>query len=771
MSSSDDVCNPDVLDISSEHLRSRILITDAVLGISLIIVAILVGAGFFSRRYRRHGSIRLLSLGAYTLFLPLVSYVVSGVDKENCALPDGIECTDDATMYLLVWASLVQIIGVNYCTAIAAHDDERRNIGPTVQLLVGAIWTLFLVIKHFKVWWYDYTGYLAIWMPFALNLAKILVKLYAYEMAWCSFELGGRNPRLITGYMAQLNLLQGIDVHDIPLVLMGEDKQKVEKGPHGYRFTCDSVDSSTFVTIDKVTNMVSTGDTVFKSCPQLDDLCLSFSLFKLLRQRFTRCPVAEADYYRTVPNFMVKLRRADPQNILNMIANELSFASDFYYSYLPISHSSWWLPILNVVLSFFVIAYCLGGGIFLLVAYSSPGEPQMTCNLACDHKYEYIFGSIWIVEVLTLCLGIPVALSEAWEIISYACSNWTKVNLICYYVKKTSWQRSPLMQRIICRIVRFRCKLLNNNYKMGQASIMDTNMKIVKLVRRLLQLPDQKMEYVEIKRQVSSAIHDKFRASNWSLPTVTATLQQSPIGNNVLWACNGKGTADIILVWHIATCVFEIKHPYEPTNAPAVAASQLSRYCAYLLSSAPELLPDDKEWSKKLYKSVKKIAEPIFSSISNKRHMQYDRILQQLDEKCSSNTELKNGVALGKLLVNETQGSEQEGWEILAEFWSAMLLYIAPSDNAGAHREAIARGEWVQIGKGSNGRPFDQTKTGISMGDGNDSTALDVDGAARGFCLLPAWPSLAHHLMSSASHQAPGVDHGSPTSGSWRSTD
>uniref|UniRef100_A0A0D9V0L7 DUF4220 domain-containing protein n=1 Tax=Leersia perrieri TaxID=77586 RepID=A0A0D9V0L7_9ORYZ len=697
MSSSDEVCDPDVLKISTEHLSTRILRTNGVLVLSLVIVAILVGAGSFSRRYRRHGSIRLLSLGAYTLFLPLVSYVVSDVDNENYTLPDGIECIDESAKYLLVSASLVQIIGVNYCTAIVAHDDERRNMGSTVQLLAGAMWTLFLVIKHFKVWGYDYsyTEYLAIWMPFALNLAKILVKLYAYEMAWRSYELGGRNPRLITGYMAQLNLPQGRDEHAIPLVLMGEDKLEVEEGPHGYRFTCDSLASSnSLVTIDKVTNMVSTGHTVFKSGPQLEDLCLSFSLFKLLRRRFTRCPVAEADCYQTVPNFMIKLRHGDPQSILNMIGNELSFASDFYYSYLPISYSSWWLPILNVVLSFFVIAYCLVSGTFeLLVAFwSPPSVPQMTCQLACGQISDYTFGYILIVQVLTVCLGIPVLLSEAWENISYACSNWTKVNLICYYVKKKSWQRSPLMQRIICRILTFRCKLLNNNYKMGQASIMDTNMKIVKLVRRLLQLPDQKMEYVEVKPQVSTAILDKFRASNWSLPIVTAALQQSPIGNNILWACNGKGTSDIILVWHVATCIFEIKHPYEPTNAPAVTASQLSRYCAYLLSSAPDLLPDDKTWSKKLYKSVKKITEPIFSSRINKRHMKYDRILQQLEEKGSENTWLKKGVELGKLLVNGTQGSKQEGWEILAGFWSAMLLYIAPSDNTGAHREAIARG-------------------------------------------------------------------------------
>lgn len=688
MSTFGDKCNRDVLDASSDVLTVRVFRTDALLVLSLIIVAILVGVGSFTRQYRHHGSIRLLSLGAYTLFLPLVSYVVSGVDKENCALPDGIKCSDNSSKYLLAWPSLVQIIGANCCTGIAADDEEGRSIGPAVQLLVGAIWTLLLVLKHFGG--YQYDSYLVYWfiaMPCALNITKVMSKLYAYKKARHSLEVG-RNPRLIAGYMEQLNSQRG-EEHVIPLLLMGEDKQRVEEGPRGYRFT-DSSGNSSLVTMDNVVKMASTNDTVLNSWPPYQDLCFSFSLFKLLRQRFTGRSGVEADYPR-VPSFMTKLQHGDPQGIVSMIHNELSFACDFYYSYLPISYSRGWLPILNVVLSFFVVTYCSVSGIFLLRdAYVSPGTHQITCKLTCGEEYDFADGHILTLDVLISFLAIVVLLSEAWEIISYACSNWTKVNLICYYITKTSRQGSPLMKTLIRCMLRLRCKVLNHSYKMGQTSIMDTNMKIVKAVRRLLRLSDQQMEFVEIPPEVNTAILAKFRDSNWSLPTVTASLQQSSIGNILLYG-NGKGTSDVILVWHIATCIFEIKHPHEPSNAPAVTATRLSRYCAYLLSSAPELLPDDKAWSKNIYKSVKKIAEPIFRK-SNKGPIGYEDILQKLKEKSNDNTELKNGVALGKQLVDETRDAEQEGWEILAGFWSAMVLYIAPSDNVGAHREAIARG-------------------------------------------------------------------------------
>uniref|UniRef100_J3KZL5 DUF4220 domain-containing protein n=1 Tax=Oryza brachyantha TaxID=4533 RepID=J3KZL5_ORYBR len=575
MSSAEESCvaeiDWDALSLFTEQTSHRLVLRNVVLFLSLVMAAALVGAGSFSRRYWRHGSVRLLFLGAYTIFLPLVSYVVSsGVDKENCKLPNDIDkCSDDGTVHLLVWASMVQMVGANYLTAISVHDDEPRSIGPTLHLLLGAIWTLFLVVQEFRMYTYSNRGYYwLILVPCALSLVKILAKLYAYVKSRRSFEVGVRSCRLIAGYMEQFSLPRDTDEYEIPLIFMGEDKQKTEESPRGYRFTDDGVDITTLVTTNTVANMYDDNVMNMKSGPPFRDLCLSFSLFKLLRQRFTRYAVVQADH-RSVPNFMIKLRHGDPRGI-----------------------------------------------------------------------------------------------------------------------------GSPLMKRLIHCMLRFRCKSLHDSYKMGQASIMDTNTKIVKAVRRLFQLPDQKFQYVEMKPEVNTAILNKFRESNCcSLPTVTATLQQSPIGNGILRHYERKGTSDVILVWHIATCIFEIKHPLdECTSAHAITASQLSRYCAYLLSSAPELLPDDKAWSKKLYKSVKKITEPIFRSRSNAMPVQYDDILKRLYEKGSDNTELKSGVELGKLLVDKTQGSEQEGWEVLAGFWSAMVLYLAPSDNVGGHREAIARG-------------------------------------------------------------------------------
>lgn len=67
---------------------------------------------------------------------------------------------------------------------------------------------------------------------------------------------------------------------------------------------------------------------------------------------------------------------------------------------------------------------------------------------------------------------------------------------------------------------------------------------------------------------------------------------------------------------------------------------------------------------------------------------------------------VKIGLKLGKQLVEgakrqrdaQGQGQEQHSggeetvWEILAEFWSEMILYFALSDNVKGHIEALRRG-------------------------------------------------------------------------------
>ena len=127
----------------------------------------------------------------------------------------------------------------------------------------------------------------------------------------------------------------------------------------------------------------------------------------------------------------------------------------------------------------------------------------------------------------------------------------------------------------------------------------------------------------------------------------------------------------------------------------------LSRYCAYLVASCPELLPDDDTWSKHLYKKVKKDADRALatgggiavSSLSPEAG--YLRLIQLLGS-TQNHDVLKDAAKLAEQLGDLT-GGEEMACELLAGFWSEMILYLAPSDNIKGHLQAIDRGHGAGI--------------------------------------------------------------------------
>ncbi|CAD6221405.1 unnamed protein product [Miscanthus lutarioriparius] len=186
----------------------------------------------------------------------------------------------------------------------------------------------------------------------------------------------------------------------------------------------------------------------------------------------------------------------------------------------------------------------------------------------------------------------------------------------------------------------------------------------------------------------------------------TASLHRIHVGDRFIRACNGKGTADIILTWHIATCILEVRHPYrhdmvEDSSLVAhqhkIVATHLSRYCAYLMTWFPEILPDEVEWSKTLYDAVHQDATRVISvraatSLQLAPEAEYLELVQLLSEG-SRHEVLQNGVRLGKQLVEELNEAEETAWAMLADFWVEMILYgVAPSNNLRGHSKAIARG-------------------------------------------------------------------------------
>uniref|UniRef100_K3ZZB8 DUF4220 domain-containing protein n=1 Tax=Setaria italica TaxID=4555 RepID=K3ZZB8_SETIT len=648
---------------------------NSLLLISAVLAGVIVGIGIYGQRYSHHRCTRFIFLGATTLFLPVISTVVSmGAGNSALFIP-------------------------------------KRDM-----LLVQGVWTFYLGISYVipVTGGFDLIIIALEATPFALTCAKMVLKYYAYEKARQSFALG-RNPHLIFGYMKQQSLQE--TSHDgepmvaedapPPLLVMGGEKRHVEKQPLGYVFKDDSWTTSHSngpVTIDRVWRM----DNVLPTStlkPQ-KDLCLSFALFKLLRCRFARYKVRTAASKGTFSFFWsLLLKDGEHDRVFLVISDELSFLHDYYYSSLPISYSKYWLPVAGILISLLSIAYCCALMITVTLAgvllYDPSERDQIGCTVFCirdqlmtNTMYKE-YGN-WYLELVR-------------DIATYIYSNWTKVAVTCHLVNHASSQHSLLKKKWIGLLLRCRCKLMKHwDEKIGQCTMLEIRPRttLPVLLRRLLHLPDHERK-VKVPAAVKVCIMEVVRSTrNGDLSNGTASLRcRGQVGERLLWACNNKSASYTILTWHIATIILEVRYPHRldqeqgscpiPNTDYKIIATHLSRYSAYLVTWCPELLPDDDAWSKSLYEDVKKDVEHVLAGCTAGDSLTPEANCQQLIEVLNADAKhevLKEGARLGKQLLALVVEGEDTAWKLLAEFWSEMIVYVAPSDNLKGHSEAIARG-------------------------------------------------------------------------------
>ncbi|CAN6180263.1 unnamed protein product [Urochloa humidicola] len=729
-------CPHEFLETFYQSMGRKMWRVNTMILTNAILAGVIVVIGACAKKYRYHPLVRFIFLGATTLFLPIISYVVSTIgtnnndyisEDENGLSPSAATCHGGFHQYSVVsWAFLVQIVVVNTTVIVAVDDREGRNKGPPIQLIAQGIWTLYLGISTSGPIMNNMWKLHLELMLFTIFCGKIVVKYFAFEKARRSSAFG-RNPRLIFSYMKMLQLeetcqlgepLAGEDAPP-PLLVMGENGLQVEKQPHGY--VCLDVSGGTpirctgLVTVDKVWQL---DDRLPISTPQLKDICLSFALFKLLRCRFAMYKLANAGSVNTRNFFWsLLLKEGDHARVFRVLTDELSFIQDYYFSSLPVSYSKYWLPIVNVSISLLSIGYCLVAASFVIKGLLFDWESnkhQMGCDFWCSER-DFIsikenkqFGFFLFDDVPLLFLLALVVIIEVRYIASYIFSNWTKVTLIFHYINHATLQQcSPHMQKWFGLLLKCKCELLKDwDEKIGQSSVLVIHPRTTPLLvlRRLLGLPELDRS-VKIPEAVKVCIIQTVRiyySNRHQLSNGTESLRRSRGGERFLWACSSSGTSDIntILTWHIATCILEVRHPYThgfwPELDNKITATHLSRYCACLMAWSPELLPDNEEWSSSLYAIIKKDAKCALAGCTAGGLLSPEAEYEQVTELLRTNAKngvLKNGVVLGNQLVQLMLiEGEERSWRVLAEFWSEMVLYIASSDNVRGHLKAIARG-------------------------------------------------------------------------------
>ena len=345
-------------------------------------MGVVVVIGAYAPRYRRHPVIGAVFLGATTLFLPIISIIATNIDSvRDLSLPTEVQCNYTWHLFLvLAWTGVVVAIGISASAVVAGDAREGRNNAPPVILLVKASWSAYLTfssttlytripLRFSSTFLYMTTALVPL---FVIMFAKLFFKYATFYKARRSFALG-RSPRLIAGYMDQLQQ----PVHDEhtastpppALIVMGEDKVQVEEQPRGYNLIQmpddqgdgDLTRANNLVTLDRVWGLDDRDIILQTSTARPKDLCYSFALFKLLRCRFAKYTVSEAGFIKTSKFFRKTLLKDDDdyERVFGIIKDELSFINDYYYSSLPIYYSHPLLPAFGVTLSLWTLEHRL----------------------------------------------------------------------------------------------------------------------------------------------------------------------------------------------------------------------------------------------------------------------------------------------------------------------------------------------------------------------------------------------------------------------------
>ncbi|CAD6221641.1 unnamed protein product [Miscanthus lutarioriparius] len=620
--------------------------------LSVLLHAVQVVFGWWRRRssntYIRH-SLWL----AYTINPPLLIYTL-GLARSSPSV------AGSELLRACAFPFVMALAGTNSMTAYRV-DDNKQNTRRSVQQLLCvlslvAMWKIDDVSKltdfrSITALIYSIVVYFLLALMISMNGGRI----YASMAASSSLDKESRDVQvhMKSGHMESTNYN--------PVTLAG----------YGY-LVCDKIDDSSTtvhhieITVDRIWSCDG-GPLGTSDGKQLKEVCFSFALFRLMRRRFFGLSCPESKLQKT-RDLVLKGLLLDCEAAYRVIEAELAFAHDHFFTGAASGNTE--LGKYNILL-----------GTAKAVIY-----PLTILATVKDfiHRKSKSYNSTGMVIAAALIMLLLLSL-ELLQLYLYLSSDWAKVQLVRrsisgkdipfgfsrFYSKLTRllgyWQ-SKIGQHALLQDLHGRSGIYDTIGSMS-GLFFGENLGHCTVSPRSTDLPRPK--YILLSRDVKLAIAWTLKGSDGNRTNGTFSLRHNA-QHGLLWACQQEYHTSTMLIWNAASsCGREDQDAVSVPNRNI--AITLSKYCAYLMAFVPYLLSDDELDTRIIFEVARCDAQNMFP-----KHMalpELYRMMRTCSVQPSDEPILTNGFLLGRQLEEIGDGMH---WKILVDFWTEMMLYIAP---------------------------------------------------------------------------------------------
>ncbi|KAK9750639.1 hypothetical protein RND81_02G210000 [Saponaria officinalis] len=664
----------------------------------LMIVAVVMVLILFLGSLRKQTSNRVLKLFLFIIKLStpsFISYCLGLMTKMNVS---------DWVVWDLfpIWGVLLVAV-LGSCGTVSAFklDDTERGLAALGLMCLHIYFMLSVILYN--------VDSLKIGIPLAFLELLMLHRVYqrAKSLNFASKNNSNygvaRITRVIQDYMKTevQNCSQNPSrMHEYPYLVVGRPLTRSEP----CRYYCFEAYEAEIVTVEKVWQCEGELLTKRDVDGRIKDTCLSFALFWTLLRRYAGYPLPElsspelkVEAWKFVRCWLMPdSSSATCEGTFRVIEEELSFLYDYFYTnnFTFYYDNFWWMfsqPIIVAVYIWFAMTYLL--------------------NKAKEHTQEHNIYDVattygFLVTKIFMCVLLGY---ESAQIIVFAViTSWFTMECVCIYVRKHNRPRLKYTRRSIEKLCSLAVRLRMKPWKrkLGQYSLLHSHAhvpihhSILRLLNfQFLSMPElglKESKSIKVSQAMKAAVVRHFQSSEpWKLTNGKSSLHKYGVLTDFYQACGLETDVQTILVWHIATTYCELAQQNDHTdNDHVTVATSLSRYCAYLVGFAPELLPDPPNISTDMLHGVILHANKIFKGCTTMNtKFETMKAMTNTAEFNTADPILTKGIWLGNSLVNRMmQSNNGPLWQMLEELWVELLLYIAPSDNVAAHIRHLANG-------------------------------------------------------------------------------